>query len=664
MRGQKGGSLTKNGKTLTAEQILDKFTATYLDKDAVNINQSTHGILKKFIDILNTDKSYQLFDASKHLVLEDEYLNFDDIEKRVYKSVVKDGQNSARNLKLIFPKILYRIYKNNNPSNIFFLDHPYIEKKSNSNSWSLFVKKDGNYIDTGFQEEGTSYKEVLNKFLLSKSYAIGDNNYQEHVSGLKDKITILSDDIQDFNTMPKSDKLWFNLNDDSELSVFYVEKDNRNPNKFFFHPHNFIRFLPSRAYEENMKHLFYDTARKMSEIFEDCKYQYLVTGDRFYHIHVTKIPNEEDILLTCHAMYEQFSYESNNQEAKKMQENLKKFTLETPNSKLYKLSRPIVNGKTPNFNNSNNSQIKRKYRRAHNFYILLQPGKSSHPIYKISKHNQYGNPFLVSGPMQMQREYGMHQRDAFRPAIYDYSLGDLLFDINHIKGKGVMLGLAKEKCVMLCDNVVEDFNYRKKVINTLFDESLSSPLTKEDIETHMLTPETIPNINNSTRNTTKFKNYMTNNNTSSINSGVTKKIVDRILALYPGQARKDIINLIKDHSLTGVINNIYMIDDDQEIKKILAGNNTTTTQNQSMNNNSDKINLLIDIILQLHPDDYNREQLRDLFNVLPLEEVIENMPENIKNNEFISNILRQQGGKKKKTRKNRKSSKHTRKNRS
>ena len=225
MRGQKGGSLTKNGKTLTAEQILDKFTATYLDKDTINLNPTQHTILKEFNDILSEKKLHELFNADNNLVLEDEYLNFDEIEKRIYMSIAESGLNTTGKPKMTIPKILYNIVKVGRrndgkiekQSPVFLLDHPYIEKNSTTDKWTLFVKKDGSYIHTGLEEEGKTYEEVLNKLLFNdKSYVIkshpGDFPLASITSSLKDNnafMEILEENLNDFNTMrrPKNSGL-------------------------------------------------------------------------------------------------------------------------------------------------------------------------------------------------------------------------------------------------------------------------------------------------------------------------------------------------------------------------------------------------------------------------------------------------------------------------
>jgi hypothetical protein len=582
MRGQKGGSLTKNGKTLTAEQMLDKFTATYLDKDTINLNPTQHTILKEFNDILSEKKLHELFNADNNLVLEDEYLNFDEIEKRIYMSIAESGLNTTGKPKMTIPKILYNIVKVGRrndgkiekQSPVFLLDHPYIEKNSTTDKWTLFVKKDGSYIHTGLEEEGKTYEEVLNKLLCNnKSYEIksypGDFPLASITSSLKNNdafMEILEEHLNDFNTMRRPKKLWFNIKKNKEnntvFNVFYVEQDRQNPNKYHFHPHNFINFLPSSSIEKTMKQLYNDIAKRLSELFEDCAYKYLISPERFYHIHVTKIPNEEDILLTCHAMFEELSViddkpsnnkKKNNDKITNTMKKFQDFTYESPNGDTFKLSRPIIYRRpSPNLNTSYNSEIRKKFRRAHNYYILLKPDTSSHPIYKISQNNQFGNPFLIQDQSFIDGDPSaptpFDQKLVFIPAIAEASLGHPLFDINHIKGKGVMLGLRLGPCTVLCDTVDNDFEYREKTIRALFNPNLSTPLTANEIEEHM------------------YKDYKNLKKESLSNHN--KKVLNTYYGVGKYEPEEWIPYLKGDSNVYQVISGVEMLDDDEIIKEL------------------------------------------------------------------------------------------------
>lgn len=482
MREQKGGDMTINGRRFTAQDILDKFSATYFDKSTIQINSRIHGDLKEFKDLASQGKYYQWFDVSKRLGLEDQYLNFEGIESRIAHHAIRLTKVNMQGDPIItMPLATYDIRKND--GNLVPAYYPSLQKTAETvngtKRWRLFVKDaEMNPIDTGIEKLTRTHDEAIRKIIL-ENVVLEDPAPNFH-SGFTERtggFPIPPANTNIYQAMAKSAKLLY-FKENQQLFVYYAEINSSNPNEVLFHPHNLVNFIPRSDIEERIKDLFQTIANKLQSLLAACDdYKYKILPDNFYHIHVTELPGEEDILLTIHAAYEDFS-----------RPDLKKYTYINKNKKSYKMKRINAPLFRPTMNMPSSSPTQqmldyRKYRRRHNAFILLKNGASEHPFYTLSNKSQVGNPFMF--PPGFFYEGQLTQVGAF--GMSEAMIGNKLFDINHISGKGVYFSKVEEKCMVFCDSISADTSAAHKQIftNLLINPALSTPITEAQILPHM-----------------------------------------------------------------------------------------------------------------------------------------------------------------------------------
>jgi hypothetical protein len=492
MKSQKGGNITVNTRVFTAQEILDKFSATYFNKTTIEIPTEVHQELKQFVDLAVQDKYFQWFDTSKGLILEDKYLSFDGIESRIFHHAVPISEkNMEGELIVKIPEALYSIIKNDN--SVIPASHPFLQdmgKQNGQTIWRVFVKDDTNtIIDTGREVLESSYKralvEVINKYTVLNVKA--KPQFVSAFTNPGSGFPLPDANINSFASMKKSPKLVYSVNSQrKELSVYYAEKNPSNQKQIFFHPHNLVNFLMRSDIEERMKDLFSRVAKKMQSLLADCsEYKYQILPDNFYHIHVTHIPGENDILLTMHAAYEDFAEKP----------ELKSYTLKNTHGKRYKLKgiertfvEPTMN--MPTSTPTKKMQAYRNYRRIHNAFLLLKETGSIHPFYTLSEKSQVGNPFMFPNPFF----YDMQLTEVGAFGIGEAVLGTKVFNIDHITGKGVMFERVIELCNIFCDDAKESGNFKTMFTDLLEIPDATTPITPDQLLPHM---QSVPGYNTS-----------------------------------------------------------------------------------------------------------------------------------------------------------------------
>jgi len=480
---QKGGSITESGTVFTAQDILDKFSATYFNKSTIEIPEEIYQNLKQFVDIAVQNKYYQWFDTSKGLILEDQYLSFDGIESRIFHHAVRtDEKNMEGELVVKMPFAMYDIQKSD--GDIVPAYHPYLEdvgKEEKKTIWRLFVKDRNTVtIDTGRQVTENSYKRALVK-LINQYTRLDDVARPQFVSGFTNPGNgfELPDDanVNSFAAMRKSQKLVYFVNPKKQLVVYYAEKNPSNPKQILFHPHNLVNFLPRSDIEENIKNLFSTIAKKMQSLLADCsEYKYQIRPDNFYHIHVTHIPGENDILLTLHAAYEDFA---------EVPER-KSYTFENTHRKRYKLKEIERTPTSPTMNLPTSTPTQkmlayRNYRRRHNAFLLLKNTGSVHPFYTLSENSQVGNPFMFPNNWVYNEQLTGFGAFGMGEAV----LGTKVFNMDHISGKGVMFEKVVEKCNIFCDDSTESGDFKRKFTSLLSIPDARTPISPDLLLPHM-----------------------------------------------------------------------------------------------------------------------------------------------------------------------------------
>jgi len=211
--------------------------------------------------------------------------------------------------------------------------------------------------------------------------------------------------------------------DDKQVRFFHLIKEG---NIYKFHPHNLINFLPNITDENLFKSLFKDITSNLNTFIKD---SYNNKPDGFFHIHVTKIDNEENTaLLTLHARYEIIT-EGNDIEY------------------IYN-GKPRTRKGIRGFNDTS--------KREHSSYLLLNLKSHNHSLFTIHPNA----PISQSWDMFKQQE-SCHSGFALTENIN----GATIFDINYIENKGIILTKARKPCTRLCDSTYVAGHILKKIQN-------------------------------------------------------------------------------------------------------------------------------------------------------------------------------------------------------
>jgi len=211
--------------------------------------------------------------------------------------------------------------------------------------------------------------------------------------------------------------------DDIQVRFFHLIKEG---NIYKFHPHNLINFLPNIIDENLFKSLFKDITSNLNTFIKD---SYNNKPDGFFHIHVTKIDNEENTaLLTLHARYEIIS-EGNDIEY------------------IYN-GKPRTRKGIRGFNDTS--------KREHSSYLLLNFKSYNHSLFTLHPNA----PISQSWDMFKQQE-SCHSGFALTENIN----GATIFDINYIENKGIILTKAGKPCTRFCDSTYVAGHILKKIQN-------------------------------------------------------------------------------------------------------------------------------------------------------------------------------------------------------
>jgi hypothetical protein len=485
MRGQKGGSFTKNGVTYSAEYILDKFTKTYLHKDKFYLEPSIVKTLQSYIENAKNKDYYKWFDATKNLILEDSELTQEGIDKRIYHGIVETGKKKGIST-FQFPITPYEFtYTVNGTTNHTLAYQPSI-KQIQDGAWQIFVKdpKTKKDIATEIVLPGNTVEEALEKIVFNGYINIIQSEYAEYVSGfntLNATLTLDETSLCIFNDMKKSNKILFlkKENKPGNIRPIYCEQKPSDPRTFLFHPHNLLNFLPQSKKENDLRLLFEEITSQLnaSIINTNTNYIYSLDPDKFYHIHVTYVPNEENIILTIHAAFEDLRTEAG-------KEKLKKYIYINQKGTRKVLGRfgaieSFINTIPNNTKSQQSTEMKQKVkemRYLHNAIILLKPNKQIHSIYRLSKNNLVGNPFLTDKGKFLMQFVSPFSNFAF----FQSNLGNPVMDLMHISGKGVMISNYNEECQYFCD-IAQNNIVKKMVQDLVINPGYSNPIEPDQL---------------------------------------------------------------------------------------------------------------------------------------------------------------------------------------
>jgi hypothetical protein len=386
---QKGGAITHNGRTMTAEQILDKFTATYFEKHSIGLEPSFYQTIYPLVDLAKNKEFYKFFDLARGYGLEDSELTYDGINKRVWIGLMDTTRRNGAKAILKFPITPYHIVTSFTPDGKVRSSkpahEPCIEKQPTVGtavpSWKVYVKDihTNNYEYTNIEFQAENIEKAMEKLIITSNPAYIIQN-PEIISDYLDGVWSLNSTIPidaGFDAMSKSSKIVF-IKQGQNIRPIYCEQSTENPSKYYFHPHNLINFLPKTTSEQVIKTVFTQIVEKLNELSEG-GYIYSVDPDKFYHIHLTKIPNETDLLVTIHAAYEDTSTDG---DFSKLASYKYEYTNQNGRVQSKNLGRPGFPYQIINTFNSDPAVMRKKetikkMRRLHNAFIIVKRGAST-----------------------------------------------------------------------------------------------------------------------------------------------------------------------------------------------------------------------------------------------------------------------------------------------
>jgi hypothetical protein len=402
----KGGSFTYNYKDWTAQQILDHFSNgdSYLIRKEFKADTGFYNLITKYIN--NTDSLW----LDNDLILSN--LNYDLIESKLWNHLT-----SLKNTQVTLRTPVFRYLQADAASRIVeaqLVSHPYL-KKDQGNNYILHIG--GKSFDTGKTDWKEAFSGIIGNFNIN---TLDNNDKQQQLTSFTtnipiDKLNRSKCKAKRFNenTYDETRKILYTKYTNKKktfVGVYYIEKE--GDDKYVFHPLNLLNNLPKSEDELLFKKLFTDITGLLNTNYGG---GYNNLPDGFWHIHVTKIPNEDDILLTLHAKNEivdieekQYKYKNNDGESN------------------------IVRIKNANLQNKNK---KKGLQEKHNFFILLK--KTEHSlIYSLQNKDHSTNPLIADSGFSLSES----------------ALGYPIFDINHIRTKGVIITSVKGSlCSVFCD---------------------------------------------------------------------------------------------------------------------------------------------------------------------------------------------------------------------
>ena len=407
----KGGSFTYNYQNWTAQQILDHFSKddSYLIKKDFPADINFYNLITKYIN--NADSLW----LDNDLILSN--LNYELIESKLWNHLT-----SLKNTQVTLRTPVFRYLQADAASRIVeaqLVSHPYL-KKDQGNNYILHIG--GKSFDTGKTDWKEAFSGIIGNFNINTS---DKNDQEQQLTSFTtnipiDKLNRSKCKAKRFNenTYDETRKILYTKYTNgakSFVGVYYIEKE--GDDEYVFHPLNLLNNLPKSEDELLFKKLFTDITGFLNTNYGG---GYNNLPDGFWHIHVTKIPNEDDILLTLHAKNEivdpieekQYKYKNNDGESN------------------------IVRIKYANLQNNNK---KKGLQEKHNFFILLKKTEPS-LIYSLQNKDHSTNPLIAESGFSLSES----------------ALGYPIFDINHIGTKGVIITSVKgSPCSVFCDTAVD-----------------------------------------------------------------------------------------------------------------------------------------------------------------------------------------------------------------
>jgi hypothetical protein len=202
--------------------------------------------------------------------------------------------------------------------------------------------------------------------------------------------------------------------DDIKYRMYYIQKLSDNDYKIF--PLNYNNLLINEKYENSLKQLFKTISQQLNTIHNNTNYQNI--PDKFFHIHITPVNEENYVLLTLHALYEITTTNFNNME----------YTYVDKSG----ISIPNIRKSQQNINENIQNE-----RSVHSFYILFNLNENRHYLYK---------PNGIT-----RNENGVFWGSAQGTGILQTNFGNAIADINHVDGYGVILTRPISKCMYFCN---------------------------------------------------------------------------------------------------------------------------------------------------------------------------------------------------------------------
>ena len=201
-----------------------------------------------------------------------------------------------------------------------------------------------------------------------------------------------------------------------KYKMYYVIKKD---NVYEIFPHSYLNPILDDTYTPPVKKLFKNITDTLTTIIIPSN-KYVNSPDRFFHIHVTPVKNENFVLLTLHALYE--------------------ITNDDPPSTDYKYNTmTIIRPSMADINSPLVTKIKN--RKVHNFYILYNLNSNTHFIYNVDKLANNNSFFSSDNAI------------GIRETIF----GDNIIDINYIgKDYNVTISTVKQECKLLCNDDKSD----------------------------------------------------------------------------------------------------------------------------------------------------------------------------------------------------------------
>ena len=192
--------------------------------------------------------------------------------------------------------------------------------------------------------------------------------------------------------------------------MYYIKQDD---DEYKIFPHSYLNPILNDLYSPPIKNLFKNITQTLNKIKNNA--DYFNSPDRFFHIHITPVNNENYVLLTLHALYEI--------------EN-------TTNKKdIFKYQNQTIT----RFSTAQLTQLpanKMTNRQAHNFYILYNMTLNEHFIYNVEN-------------IWNDEDYYFDKKAI---GIKETIFGTNIADLNYLGDNyNVLVSRAKLKCEWMCD---------------------------------------------------------------------------------------------------------------------------------------------------------------------------------------------------------------------